>query len=187
MLVAVCGPAGSGKSALVSSLARHGFRELMFAEPLKRIVKDIFGFSDRALYGPSSARSEPHPTMRRPDGSPLTARHALQTMGTDWARQMCCDTVWVDYAMRKAAEMGGNVAISDCRFRNELDAIKAAGGICVRRTSSVPVTDMHPTEQEMLSVPDSEFDAVIHQLSSLADLHRVVDELVAKWRTEGRL
>jgi hypothetical protein len=184
LLVGCAGPAGSGKSVVAEHLRdRHGFTIVSLADPLKRVVGELLGFTDHQLYGPSYARSEPHPTLRRPDGQPLTARHALQTLGTDWARA-CCPNVWVERAMRTIRAIPGDVVVPDMRFLNELDAVRAEGGVLVRRKLTTPVSDPHPTERELLAVPDGEFSAVLPRTETLAQLYVQLDVLVTGWRSE---
>jgi hypothetical protein len=87
----------------------------------------------------------------------LSARYALQTLGTEWGRA-CYNDVWIDYGIRVAKMILSNprhgyvpsqglftaceadddwpeaqgVVFSDLRFSNEFDAVKKAGGILVR-------------------------------------------------------
>lgn len=61
-----------------------------------------------------------------------TPRNALQTLGTEFGR-VCFEDVWVRYALNVARERQSftncsGVAITDVRFENERDAIRAAGG-----------------------------------------------------------
>ena len=183
MLIGICGPMGSGKSLLASALQERGFVHISFADPLKRIAQQLWGFSDYQLFGPSEARNEPHETIRRPDGEPLTARYALQVLGTDVARRID-QGVWVRAAMNKAAKHA-DVVISDVRYRDELTAIKRAGGIVIRRKSNKPVTDLHPSERDLLDVPDSEFAATLPRFEHKEDLYRHLDTLLALWRQEA--
>jgi hypothetical protein len=186
MLIGVVGPAGSGKSKVAAYLRNYrGFHECSFAAPIKEFVGRAFGFSDYQLYGPSEARNEPHPTKCLPNGDPLTARVACKVVGTDVAR-LLYENVWVDMAMRdvlRHLSNGQNVVIADARFKNELAAIRASGGLLIRRTSDKPVTDLHPSEQELLSMPDGAFDACIPRLATIEQLHATVDRLVTRWRS----
>lgn len=126
----------------------------------------------------------------------LTPRLALQLLGTEWGRE-CYPDVWIDYAMRaakKLSEEGGynyyatsgpqhdwrrgeenwkwHVAIPDVRFKNEIAGIKAGGGKVVRVVRPLKEepqrVDLHPSEQEALSIPDKEFDYI---LDNSGDLH----------------
>lgn len=60
----------------------------------------------------------------------LTARYALQTLGTEFGRHIDPD-IWVDYLLREVGDMeqaGMNAAVvTDCRFVNEARKLRAAG------------------------------------------------------------
>jgi hypothetical protein len=61
-------------------------------------------------------------------------RALLQRLGTEGGRENLGADVWVNAAMARIAEHGGPAVITDVRFPNEADAIRAAGGILVRIT-----------------------------------------------------
>jgi hypothetical protein len=182
VIIALSGPAGSGKNT-VASMLRHiaSFdaitTEMAFADPMKAFAKEIFDFTHHQLYGPSEARNGPDGRYTRPDGTPLTPRFALQTLGTEWGRN-CDPELWVKYALRKAAERevaGEVIIITDCRFANEAKAVRAVGGqvwFVDRPSLSV---DTHPSEAGMLT---DEFQSLvtykIHNHSTLEALESTV-------------
>lgn len=160
MIIGLVGLAGSGKDTVADMLQRfHGFRKVAFADPLKRIARDVYDFTDEQLWGPSEYRNAPdlrYPRERSGlagGDAFLSPRYALQTLGTEWGRDCYADT-WVDMGIRIARELlnpnGGKdydaklgvfkstcpppsgVVFSDCRFVNEERKIKAAGGKVVR-------------------------------------------------------
>lgn len=125
MIVGLCGAAGSGKDTVADFMVKnHGFVKIAFADPLKRICKEVFDFSDEQLWGPSEMRNAPDDRYPRgfidaghmlteealkefPDGKVpqyLTPRYALQQLGTEWGRG-CYENVWIGYAMRVANEV----------------------------------------------------------------------------------
>lgn len=122
MIVGVCGRAGSGKDTIADILVRnHGFVKVAFADPLKRVCRDIFDFSYEQLWGPSERRNEQDTRYLRKRGrifseavndfesfSPrdeyLTPRFALQQLGTEWGRN-CYSDIWVEYALRVADKL----------------------------------------------------------------------------------
>ena len=60
MIVGLCGVAGSGKDTVADFLVKsHSFTKVAFADPLKRICKDVFAFTDEQLWGPSEKRNAP--------------------------------------------------------------------------------------------------------------------------------
>lgn len=60
MIIGIAGRAGSGKDTVADLLVRdHRFVKIAFADPLKRICKKVFDFTDEQFWGPSSARNGP--------------------------------------------------------------------------------------------------------------------------------
>lgn len=59
-LLIVCGPAGSGKDTVAEYLGRYlKIATIAQADPMKRFARDVFGFSELALWGPSEERNKP--------------------------------------------------------------------------------------------------------------------------------
>ena len=133
MIIGLCGLAGSGKDTAADSLVLgHGFVKVAFADPLKRISKEVYDFSDEQLWGPSEMRNGPDIRYPRTDvakqwlkNSPnetleqfkarfggdlsqsfLTPRYALQTLGTEWGRN-CFDETWCQLGLRVAKKLDG--------------------------------------------------------------------------------
>lgn len=116
-----------------------------------------------------------------------SARHVLQTLGTEWGRAIDSD-LWVNLALRRARELlvGGAplVVVTDGRFRNELLAVRATGGATVRLvTQGAGLTgevSQHSSETEQASIPDSWFDAVLlnDKAQGLAALDKKVASLL---------
>ncbi len=169
MIIGLSGVAGSGKDTVGKFLVQDCcFESMALADPMKRFCKEMFGWDDERLYGPSSARNAPDETRPRPDGTFLTARYALQQLGTEWGRD-CYENVWVDYAIRKARERlafyrSDGVVITDVRFKNERDAIWKAGGKVWRivrpGAGLIGAAASHVSETELTD--DMAYDRVIN-------------------------
>lgn len=139
MIVGVCGRAGSGKDTIADILVRdHGFVKVAFADPLKRICRDIFDFSYEQLWGPSEKRNEPDSRYPREwktnanrDSFPishLTPRFALQQLGTEWGRN-CYSDIWVEYALRVADKLlTTNYALHELVWRYDAERGVYRGG-----------------------------------------------------------
>lgn len=159
-IIGITGFAGVGKSTFAACVRELGYGRGSFAEPMKNFVCDVFGWDRKRVFGPSEERERPDP-----DWDGLTARRALQTLGTEWGRAMHPD-VWVRYAIRKARDR--RVVFEDVRFANEARCILDAGGIVIRvRRPSVEPSfwsrripgALHASEREILSLPvTSEWD-----------------------------
>lgn len=118
-VIALCGPAGSGKSTVASYLIeKYGAQLHGFARPLKEMVKRALDFTDEQVYGTQEQKEAVDP---RYGHSP---RWFLQRIGTEgcratfgedfWTRQ-CIETIW-------RQNQALNV-IDDMRFVNEADAV----------------------------------------------------------------
>jgi hypothetical protein len=100
----------------------------------------------------------------------LTVRHLLQQLGTEFGREQIHADVWAitgaRRALRKAQQDGQQLAvILDGRFPNEVDAIRAQGGLVVRLidpNAPPPDPTEHVSERALDEVPVEHFDAVIH-------------------------
>lgn len=128
-IIGLTGYARSGKGTvaqLITSAAGSFTEVTSFAAPMKNFCADMFGFNFDQLYG--DLRDAPDPRWTRPDGTPLTPRYALQTLGTEWGRG-CDPDIWVKAGLRRAASAAGDVVVfDDVRFLNEAKAIRKAGG-----------------------------------------------------------
>jgi hypothetical protein len=56
----------------------------------------------------------------------------LQQWGTDVARKSFHNDIWVASVENRLQGIKDDIVITDCRFANEVDAIKNAGGITLR-------------------------------------------------------
>ena len=68
----------------------------------------------------------------RDRGKDITPRWILQYWGTEVCRQGFHDDIWVASVENKLRQAKDDIVITDCRFANEIKAIKDAGGITVR-------------------------------------------------------
>ncbi len=144
---------GAGKDTIADFLVRQGWIKLAFASPIKRICKDIYDFSDEQLYGTLEQKAAPDLRYPRPDGTFLSAREAMQVVGTECGRRLYPGT-WSKRGIREANEYrdaGHNVVIPDCRFITEAFEVLAEGGQVwrVNREISDRVEATHQSEKEM--------------------------------------
>jgi hypothetical protein len=202
-IVGVSGFAGTGKDTVADILvSSHGFKKISFADPLKKICKDIYDFSDEQLWGPSDLRSIADTRYLRPahewkNGSCaccgyrlsvvygdcyLTPRYALQMLGTEWGRHCYPDT-WAEYAVRSAhalleldARCAG-VVIPDVRFKNEVKVLGAHTLVRIKRTGYERPRWAHVSETEQLEIPDEKFHYILENKGSLGDLEQLVHEM----------
>lgn len=125
MIIGLSGKAGAGKDTLGAKLIHIcGFERAAFADPLKRACRDVFGLTSAQLYGAEKETLDPY--WQR------TPRDLLQRVGVA-LREAVAPDVWVKATMRElATRPHAEWVITDVRFPNEADAVKAAGGYVVR-------------------------------------------------------
>jgi len=138
MIVGITGLIGSGKDTIAEYLiTKHGFKKLSFAASLKDAVAAVFGWDRSLLEGTTKEsrewREEVDQWWAKKLNMPhLTPRWVLQYWGTEVCRQGFHNDIWVASLENQLRQTKNNVVITDCRFINELNAIKNAGGVTIR-------------------------------------------------------
>lgn len=209
MIVGIMGPSGAGKDTLADRLVdKFNFLKLSFADPLKRVCKEIYDFSDTQLWGPSEERNKPDLRYAIPGKGHLSPRVALQMLGTEWGRA-CYPNTWVDYALRMAdrvlhedcvytqkdgLQQAGfrrllmkrptGIVIPDVRFKNELERIHSKGGTVIRLRRNGADGDVgikgHASEEEQKSIKDHEVDFVLQVPEGFNNYYAEIDLLMQK-------
>jgi hypothetical protein len=138
MIIGVCGFIGSGKDTIADYLVNlHHFRRESFANTLKDAVAAVFGWDRTMLEGRTKQarewREQVDPWWAQRLGMPhLTPRFILQNWGTEVCRKNFHNDIWIASLENKLRSSTDDIVISDCRFPNEIAAIKKAGGRVVR-------------------------------------------------------
>jgi hypothetical protein len=137
MIIGVCGLIGAGKDTVADYLVNiHQFRRESFANTLKDAVSAIFGWDRELLEGRTRHsrewREQQDAWWTQRLGRPITPRWVLQYWGTEVVRKGFHDDTWIASLENKLRKTTDDVVISDCRFPNEIEAIKRAGGMVIR-------------------------------------------------------
>lgn len=140
-IIGICGFIGSGKDTAADYLVNfHEFRRDSFAATLKDAVAAVFNWDRELLEGRTKQarewREQVDPWWAERLNMPeLTPRLVLQLWGTEVCRRSFHDDIWIASLESRLRNSKDNIVISDCRFPNEIKAIKNAGGIvvCVER------------------------------------------------------
>jgi hypothetical protein len=208
MIVGVCGLIGAGKDTIADYLVNiHQFRRESFANTLKDAVSAVFGWDRELLEGRTKHsrawREQVDPWWAARLGMPdLTPRWVLQYWGTEVVRRGFHDDTWIASLENKLRKTTDDVVISDCRFPNEIAAIKRAGGVVVRVrrgpdpewyslaetvnsgpqnmswTTSKIELEKHAIHASETAWIGTEFDAVIDNNASMDHLYAQVNDLV---------
>lgn len=103
---------------------------------------------------------------------PMTYRSLLQILGTEAIRNNVHPNTWVNALF--SGYHGQNWLITDVRFPNEADAIKAYGGIVVRVNRPGILQSNHPSETML---DDYQFDEIVINDGDLPALMRKAEDL----------
>jgi hypothetical protein len=172
--IGFAGWARSGKDTAAAYLVEnYGYTRMSFAAPMKealyrlnpritinnvlgtpiRTGVDIYGWDDLKEHGPE-------------------VRELLQRFGTEVGREMFGENFWVEYALQNVSD-GSKVVVSDVRYPNEADAIKALGGSVWRiNRLGVFAANDHASEH---ALDNYDFDGVIDNSSSISELNRQLE------------
>ena len=133
-IIGICGFIGSGKDTAADYLVNfHEFRRDSFAATLKDAVAAVFGWDRELLEGRTKQAREWREQIdpwwaERLNMPELTPRLVLQLWGTEVCRRSFHDDIWIASLESRLRNSKDNIVISDCRFPNEIRAIKEAGG-----------------------------------------------------------
>lgn len=166
-VIGLSGLAGSGKSTAAMMLADAGYTLVKFAGPLKDMMRAI-GLSEEHIEG--SLKEKPCVLLQG-----QTPRYAMQTIGTQWGRDIIGPHFWIGLWEARVLEVldsGGRVVTDDCRFENEADAVRKFGGRVLRLVGRGGIGSDHASEKM-----EFEPDAVLLNDGDRSDLRRALSRM----------
>lgn len=183
MIIGFSGTKGSGKDTAAKALIQDGFRKIAFADPLKNMLRTYLRTNgvlpdiiEDMIEGPFKETPSQYLCGKSP-------RHAMQTLGTEWGRELIGSNIWLDTFARSCLQFP-NVVCTDVRFLNEGELIKKLGGIIIRIRPVLPTSsDTHISEIEMETI---RCDALItNEFDGVEAFQKKVREVVYLIRTAG--
>jgi hypothetical protein len=136
-IIGIVGFIGSGKDTVADYLVNfHRFKRESFANSLKDAVSQVFGWDRELLEGRTQESREWRETRdewwTKRLKKDITPRYVLQYWGTEVIRKGFHDDMWVASLEHRLLNTKNDIVITDCRFPNEIKAIRNAGGKVVR-------------------------------------------------------
>lgn len=137
-VIGLSGPAGAGKSTVARALRKVAAPVIVeaFAAPLKAMLTAFYeeaeGYDfdvDARLGG--ELKGEPCELL-----CGATPRWAMQSLGTEWGRELIGPEIWVGHWRRRLQHVIDDpdwnlIVADDVRFEDEATAVRALGGIVV--------------------------------------------------------
>lgn len=147
-VIGIAGVARSGKTTVARiATERYGFTNYAFAEPVKRALIAMFQ-CDPDLFEDQRKKSTAMCNMVENLHSPLwgaTPRRLMQTLGTDWGRDIISKELWIALADKARLNCVGPLLVTDVRFENEANWVRQHGRL-VHVTRHEESNDHHPSE-----------------------------------------
>lgn len=171
-LIGLTGLAQSGKSTVATYLKEtHNFYEDSFAVPIRSMVCGLLGISLAELEELKESIIE---------GFEKTPREMMQTLGTEWGRQMIQDDLWITALKYRlpAPTTAKKIVVSDIRFENEAALIRSLGGTIwhVKRQGQAMINaSKHVSEVGIELLPS---DRIVTNIGSIKYLHEITQTLL---------
>ena len=166
-LIALTGVARSGKSTIAKELTKYGYTRSKFSQTLKNMLLQIPGVTEEMTEG----KLKELPQRILGDRTP---RDVMQTLGTEWGRDLVSNKIWLDAWQRSVAHLK-YVIVEDLRFPNEADLVKSLGGEIWSVTREGYDPDGHSSETEMSKIYPN---IVIKNDGSKESLHAMLKGIV---------
>ncbi|KRU23284.1 hypothetical protein [Psychrobacter piscatorii] len=161
-LIGIAGQARSGKDTAAKYLLNKlgsNWSTASFADPMKAMLNAIdVDTSDEAKDLPSNQYG-------------VSTRHMLQTLGTEWGRNLIADDFWL--TVFESMNAGRRLIVPDVRFENEADLIREHG-VLIHIKGRGGIEGSHVSEQTLNVKPG---DIVITNNGTLSELYARLDSI----------
>lgn len=120
-LIGITGKARAGKDTVASFIvaAQGGYR-YAFADPMRSMLRCVGIDLDDPYW--QDRKEEIIPALG------VSPRRMMQTLGTDWGRELINPDFWIIMASQRLLLNGPGMVISDVRFENEAEWVRKHGG-----------------------------------------------------------
>ena len=216
-IIGIVGFIGSGKDTVADYLVNfHRFKRESFANSLKDAVSQVFGWDRELLEGRTNQsriwRETRDEWWSKRLGCDVTPRWVLQYWGTEVIRKGFHDDMWVASLENRLRSGLDDIVITDCRFPNEIKAIRGAGGQVVRIKRGPEPTWFNDAKSmnkgatrntswalskhriEQLGVHASEtawvgqkFDVVLNNSGTIEELYQQIEANITNSQVQDRL
>jgi hypothetical protein len=197
-IIGFCGRAGTGKNTAATIMseilgnAGISSAHISFAYPLKKIATEIFAIPEEFVFGDSKNRKikigcwEDYFDKTIPNNilksDNISVRQFLTHLGGDVFRKMIDENFWVKSFKNRIDKKSYDlvfkhdtdvkvVLVTDVRYQNEVEVIKAIGGRTIK-LERISLKHAHESEDCVDNIPEDMFYKVFdhEEISTLKDL-----------------
>lgn len=195
ILIGLAGQKGAGKDTAAGGLPQAV--KIAFAGPVKQMLAVGLGLTEAQLNGGEKSR----PVAWLGDGTDITPRYLMQSLGTEWGRTLVDPDVWVKLAARKVddelargadGQQGRSVIlVTDVRYESEANMIRARGGVIVHilrnrkpvrgiREKLLRLWDMLTDHSSEVRLPVHPADMIVLNVGTVEELQQQLRQVVEK-------
>lgn len=129
-LISFSGYATAGKDSAADTLVEHhAYHKTYMSKPLE---KALLTLDPIIQVSPTKRYTEIHAEMGYDESKKLIeVRRLLQFLGTEIGRNMFGEDAWLDLVFEEIFALDGRVALTGVRYKNEMDRVRAEGGVTV--------------------------------------------------------
>lgn len=173
--IGLLGKRRSGKDTAAQVLITIGFKPVRFAGAMKEMLRAYLlytGESEITVGEMIEGELKEVPTPRLGGKSP---RLAMQTLGTQWGRQLISAELWVNACLDRYAQVD-KIVVTDVRVKEEVEALMKIGGKIIRiKRPRTATDDAHDTERDVDTLP-ADFEVIND--GTIDDLHAKVLQII---------
>jgi hypothetical protein len=163
-IIGLSGKARSGKDTAAGMLkTAFNAKTVAFADPIRDAMRVLFDFNEEHFNG--SLKEVVVPWIGK------SPRQLMQTLGTEWGRNIVNNDIWRILAARKIEQItedSNHAVVTDVRFENEAKMIRSMGGrVWHIVRDSIPTVSAHASEA---GIAFHDGDVIIHNNGTLKDL-----------------
>ena len=185
-LIGLTGRAGCGKDTVANFLMEtHGFVQIALADPLRDGLNAMLGITSEQVYR-RDLKEAPI------DWIGLSPRQLMQTLGTEWGRNHVAPDIWLRVAARRIEKYRqakpclhiAGIVVSDIRFENEAEWLRAQGGKVwhIRRHTGAQLAEIIAKHVSENLIKAKAGEPRIYNFGTITDLEEQVAETVEEER-----
>jgi hypothetical protein len=182
-IIGITGKKQHGKDTMGDYLVKnYGYKRLAFADAIKEVVKNSFGFTEEQLNGSLKDTVD--------DFWKVKPRQVFQFVGTELFRNKMSElipevesNIWVIIIYKKILDEWivnptAKFVITDLRFPNELNLINSLNGFTVRIDNPNVLSNLESNHESETNIDGLMVQSTIVNDGSIVDFYKSIDQLL---------